>query len=137
MNIRIRRGLKIGIASLLLLLSSHKLLQTWAHAREQDHTNDPSARKRPKVVANMAPGGMDNFYRMLNLTEDQRPRIEAIMRAAQDRLSLVRSDAVLSQEAKMAKIKAIMKETLQKMHSVLRPDQQQMLDQMSKMQIHA
>src|SRR5579859_3201223 len=47
---------------------------------------------------------MGGVFRMLNLSEDQKPKVEAILNSARARMTDLRNDAALSQKEKRAKL---------------------------------
>jgi hypothetical protein len=82
----------------------------------QDSTNTPSAgapavRNRP------------DFAKELNLTEDQKPKFQEIMKGAQQKRQALRADTSLSAEDKKAKAKAIQEDTTKQMKALLTEEQ--------------
>jgi Spy/CpxP family protein refolding chaperone len=66
----------------------------------------------------------------LNLTDDQKAKIQPIFDGARPQFQAVFHDTSLSQADKMAKIKAIRDDTIIKIKQFLTPDQQAKLDQL-------
>ena len=72
------------------------------------------------------PGGMrgrPDIAKALDLTDEQKPKVEAIMKAAGEKRKALREDSELSQEDKRAKGKAIQEDTTAKIKAVLTPEQ--------------
>jgi hypothetical protein len=82
----------------------------------QDSTNTPSAG---------APGmrNRPDFAKELNLTEDQKPKFQEIMKGAQQKRQALRADTSLSAEDKKAKAKAIQEDTTKQMKALLTEEQ--------------
>ena len=69
-------------------------------------------------------------YAALNLTKDQKARMEAIRRDGQSKIAEVRQNTSLTQEQKRAQIKSIVKESMAQCRQVLTPDQLKKLKEM-------
>jgi protein CpxP len=71
-----------------------------------------------------APGrARPDFAKELNLTEDQKPKFQAIMKGAQEKRKALREDTALSQEDKKAKSKAIQADVTKQMKELLTAEQ--------------
>jgi len=68
-------------------------------------------------------GGRPDLAKILDLTDEQKPKVEAIMKDAGEKRKALREDTSLSQEDKRAKAKAIQEDTTAKMKAVLTPEQ--------------
>jgi Spy/CpxP family protein refolding chaperone len=67
---------------------------------------------------------------MLNLTEDQRAKIQPILESSRQQAQAVRNDATLTPEQKHAKMREIHQGAMTQMNSLLTPEQQQQWQQM-------
>ena len=68
-------------------------------------------------------GGRPDLAKILDLTDEQKPKVEAIMKGASEKRKALREDTALSQEDKRAKGKAIQEDTTAQMKAVLTPEQ--------------
>ena len=68
-------------------------------------------------------GGRPDFAKTLDLTDEQKPKVDAIMKDAGEKRKALREDTSLSQEDRRAKTKALQEETTAKMKAVLTPEQ--------------
>ena len=66
----------------------------------------------------------------LNLTDDQRAKIQPILQSSRQQAQAVRNDATLTPEQKQAKIRDIHRGTMTQMNSLLTPEQQQQWQEM-------
>src|SRR5690349_904346 len=113
MNNPVKRAIIIVLSCLAVLFAGYRLFLTGSDLTHKAHANSASARERPRVVSNSVHDGETNFVKMLNLTEEQRPKVEAIMDASRNKLKVFMNDASLSKEEKTAKFKAIFSATMQ------------------------
>jgi protein CpxP len=97
-------------------------LFAWNLALRADDSNTPPANPPASNVTPHA-RGFNRLVEALNLTDDQKPKVKAIMDAQMQRISDVRGDDSLSQDDRRAKVKAIHEETATQMKTVLTPDQ--------------
>lgn len=67
--------------------------------------------------------GRPDFAKELNLTEDQKPKFQAIMKGAAEKRRALREDTNLSQEEKKAKGKAIQEDVTKQMKELLTAEQ--------------
>lgn len=65
----------------------------------------------------------------LNLTEDQRAKLQPIMQQQREQVQAIRSDSSLSQQQKQEKIRALRQSTMSQMQGILTPEQQQQMQQ--------
>lgn len=75
--------------------------------------NAPAVRQRARP----------DFAAALNLTDDQKPKFQAIMSAANDKRKALHEDASLSAADKQAKAKAIQEDTTTQMKALLTAEQ--------------
>jgi protein CpxP len=90
-------------------------------------TNSPTAGEH-------GPGGMRahaDIAQALDLTDAQKPKVEAIMKDTREKRAALRNDTSLSQEDKRTKAKAIQEETTSQMKAVLTPEQFAKYEKMS------
>jgi protein CpxP len=66
----------------------------------------------------------------LNLTDEQRAKIQPILKASREQAHAVRNDSTLTPEQKHAKMRDIHQGTMTQMNSLLTPEQQQQWQQM-------
>ena len=86
-------------------------LFAWSLAlRADDSTNTPPAAP-PADSHGYGARGRPDFAKELNLTDDQKPKVKAIMDAQMQKMREVRGDDSLSQDDKRAKMKAILTTT--------------------------
>ena len=79
-------------------------------------------------------GGFERLSEQLNLTADQKPKVQSIMQAQMDKILALRQDTSLTVEDRRAKAKAIHDEYVTQMKAVLTADQfQKWQDMQSKM----
>ncbi|MBZ5568471.1 MAG: hypothetical protein LAN64_11540 [Acidobacteriia bacterium] len=74
-------------------------------------------------------GGMGPFAR-LNLTSDQRSKIEPLLQSQRQQVQAVRLDSSLTPEQKQAKVRDIRQSTKSQIDAVLTPEQQQQRKEM-------
>ena len=100
-------------------------LLAWSPALRAGDTNKPSS----TPPAGAPPAGQPphtGFERMaaqLNLTDDQKTKVQAIMDTERQKMLDLRNDTTLSPEDRQAKRKAVVEDTSQKMKAVLTPEQ--------------
>jgi protein CpxP len=98
-------------------------LFAWSLAlRADDSTNTPPAAP-PADSHGYGARGRPDFAKELNLTDDQKPKVKAIMDAQMQKMRDVRGDDSLSQDDKRAKMKAIHDDTATQLKAVLTADQ--------------
>ncbi len=85
----------------------------------QDSTNTaPSGATGSGVKA-----GRHDIAKELNLTDDQKPKFQEIMKGAMEKRKALREDTSLTPEDKKAKAKAIQEDIATQMKALLTPDQ--------------
>ena len=67
--------------------------------------------------------GFDRMAEQLNLTEDQKPKVQSIMKAQMDKMRGLRQDTSLTPEDRKAKMKAIREDSAAQMKAVLTAEQ--------------
>ena len=82
-------------------------------------TNTPPAGERGPGMR----GGRPDIAKALDLTPEQKPKVEAIMKGANEKRKAVREDTAMAPEDKRAKMKSIQEDTTAQMKAVLTPEQ--------------
>jgi Spy/CpxP family protein refolding chaperone len=77
-------------------------------------------------------GGMGPMAR-LNLTPEQKTKLQPIFQSSRQQMQAVRNDASLTPEQKQAKIREIRQNTQSQVNGILTPEQQQQWQQMRQM----
>ena len=97
-------------------------LLVWSPALRAADTNTPPAGAPP---AGQRPAAIQRGSNLdqLNLTADQKPKVQAIMDAQRQKMSVVRQDTSLTLEDRRAKMKAIHDDVIVQMKAVLTPEQ--------------
>jgi Spy/CpxP family protein refolding chaperone len=86
-------------------------------------TNAPSDTSTNAFRARMAPHGPPGVDTMLNLTDDQKTKVDPILADERQKTSAVMQDATLSPEDKRAKIAEIRKNTTAQLQPILTAEQ--------------
>lgn len=68
-------------------------------------------------------GGRPDIAKMLDLTDAQKPKVEAIMKGSMEKRKALREDTALTPEDRKAKMKTIQEDTATQMKAVLTPEQ--------------
>jgi periplasmic protein CpxP/Spy len=113
---------------LIAALAAGALLAGSSALRAQQATN------MPPIHAGMKPH--QNIAKQLDLTEDQKPKVEAILKGAADKGRALREDTSLTPEEKRAKAKAIREETATQLKGILTPEQFAKWQEMTKRVAH-
>ena len=82
-------------------------------------------------------GGHPDFATALNLTDDQKPKFQEIMKNAMDKRKTLRDDTSLTPEDKKAKMKEIQDDMNDQLKALLTPDQYAKWEKMNKKGHHA
>ena len=77
-------------------------------------------------------GGRPDIAKALDLTDEQKPKVEALMKASMEKRKALREDTSLSMEDKKAKAKAIQEDMAAQMKAVLTPEQFAKFEKMSQ-----
>ena len=95
--------------------------------RAQENTNTPavapSTNAAPHHPMMMRGPSMDRLAQMLNLTPDQKAKVEPVIDQRNEKMRAVFQDQTLSRDDKMAKIKQIRSDTDTQMKAILNDDQ--------------
>ena len=95
----------------------------------QDNTNAPPPGAGPPPGGPPGPGmrgrgpNLDMIAQRLNLTEDQKPKVKAILDEQRQKMRDLRDNQDLSREDRMAQMQSIRKDTDEKLKGVLTADQ--------------
>lgn len=114
---------------LIAALAAGALLGGSSALRAQPATNTPP------IHAGMK--GHKDIAKQLDLTEEQKPKYDAIMKDAAEKGRTLRSDTSLTPEEKKAKGKSLREETATQLKGVLTPEQFAKWQGMSKRGAHA
>ncbi|MDE3066652.1 MAG: hypothetical protein KGJ60_03785 [Verrucomicrobiota bacterium] len=114
---------KLGI----ILLTVGGLLVPGAVLHAQDSTN-------AAAVAHPARGGRDRLAQALNLTDEQKPKVQAAFKDMRQQMRDLRQNTDLSRKERMAKAKTLRENLDAKLKDILTPEQfQKWQDMRSKM----
>jgi periplasmic protein CpxP/Spy len=111
--------MKANKTLLIAALALGSLLAASPALRAGDTNNPPST----PPVGQPPHTGFERMAAQLNLTDDQKTKVHAIMDAERQKMLDLRSDTTLSPEDRQAKRKAVVEDTAQKMKVVLTPEQ--------------
>jgi Spy/CpxP family protein refolding chaperone len=117
--------MKVSKQIMIAALVAGNLL-AWNPALRAGDTNTPPAKPpagSPPPDQRPPRGGFDRMFEQLNLTADQKPKVQALMEAQRQKGQELRQNTSLSQEEKQAKRKAIHDETVTQMKAILTPEQ--------------
>jgi Spy/CpxP family protein refolding chaperone len=116
--------MKANKTMLIAALAAGSLL-VWSPAlRAADTNTPPSTPPAGAPPAGRPPGGgFERMAEQLNLTADQKPKVQSIMDTQRQKMLDLRNDTSLSQEDRQAKRKAISEDLAQQMKAVLTPEQ--------------
>jgi periplasmic protein CpxP/Spy len=126
--------MKAAKLTLIAALAVGSWLTLSPAVRADDATNTPPAAPPPGDHGPGMRGRGPNFDRIaerLNLTDDQKPRVKAILDDQREQMRGIWQDQDLSREDRMAKMKSIHEATDAKLKAVLTADQ---YDQWRKME---
>jgi protein CpxP len=112
---------------LIAALAAGALLAGSSVLRAQNATNTPPAGEH-------GPGmkGRANIAKQLDLSDDQKPKVEAIMKGAMEKGRALREDTSLTPEEKKDKVKAIKDDMATQLKTVLTPEQFAKWQELSK-----
>jgi Spy/CpxP family protein refolding chaperone len=116
--------MKANKTMLIAALAVGSLL-VWSPALRAGDTNTPpSSPPAGAPPAGRPPGGgFERMAEQLNLTADQKPKVQAIMDTQRQKMLDLRNDTSLSQADQRAKRKIVAEEMAQQMKAVLTPEQ--------------
>jgi periplasmic protein CpxP/Spy len=112
---------------LIAALAAGALLAGSSALRAQTATNTPPAGEHGPGMKSRA-----NIAKQLDLTDDQKPKVQEIMKSAMDKGRAVREDTSLTSEEKKEKAKAIKEDMATQLKAVLTPEQFAKWQEMSK-----
>ena len=114
---------------LIAALAAGSLL-VWSPALRAADTNTPSS----TPPAGQRPPGMRGGPNLdqLNLTAEQKPKVQAILDAQRQKVRDLREDTSLTPEDRRAKMKAIREDEVTQMKAVLTPEQFEKYQQMTQ-----
>lgn len=107
---------------LIAALAMGAMLACSSPLRAQDAANTPPAGERP-------PGGLrgaqsiDRLTKMLNLTDAEKPQVQAALDEMSKKVGELRADTSLSKEDRRTKMKEIREAFRAKMKAILTPEQ--------------
>ena len=113
---------------LIAALAAGALLAGGSSLVAQDSTNTPPAGEHGPGMK----GGHHDIAKELNLTDDQKPKFQEIMKGAMQKRKDLRDDTSLTPEDKKAKMKAIQEDTNTQLKALLTADQYAKWQEMSK-----
>ena len=99
-------------------LAAGALLAGSLSLSSQNSTNTP-----PASTNGTGMKGRSNLIKELNLTEDQKPKFQEILKGAQEKRKALRADASLTPEERKAKVRTIQEDTNTQLKALLTPDQ--------------
>ncbi len=116
--------MKANKTMLIAALAVGSLL-AWGPALRADDTNKPTSAPPAGAPPAGQPSraGFDRMAEQLNLTADQKTKVQSIMDTQRQKMLDLRRDTSLSQEEKQAKRKIVAEEMAQQMKAVLTPEQ--------------
>jgi periplasmic protein CpxP/Spy len=116
--------MKLTKATLLAALTAAGLLAC-GQAFAQDTTpNTPPAGTSTNAAPRMGRAfNMDRLVKALNLTDDQKPKVQPILDSWHTQTMAVFTDSTLSRDDKRAKVKTIHDDTTAKLQPILTADQ--------------
>jgi len=112
----------------LAALTAGSLLAFGMVANAGNTTNNPPSTPPAGAPPPGGPGmrgqaGSDRLAELLNLTDDQKPKVKAILEDQRKKMGDLRQDTSLTPEDRKAKMKAIRENTATQMKAVLTADQ--------------
>jgi Spy/CpxP family protein refolding chaperone len=116
--------MKANKTMLIAALAAGSLL-AWSPALRADDTNKPPSAPPAGAPPAGQPSrtGFERMAEQLNLTADQKTKVQSIMDKERQKMLDLRNDTSLSQEDRQAKRKAVVEDTALQMKAVLTPEQ--------------
>jgi Spy/CpxP family protein refolding chaperone len=103
------------------------------NAGAQDKPNRPPGERPAQGGPNGEAGPRrGNLAEQLNLTAEQKPKVEAIMKSAGEKRKALKDDTSLTPEQRREKMQAIQADTKAKLKEVLTPEQLTKFEEMAK-----
>ncbi len=121
--------MKANKTMLITALAAGSLLMWSPALRAGDTNTTPSTPPAGAPPAGQRPPGMrggpgiDQFSEQLNLTADQKPKVQAILDARNQKIRELRGDTSLTPEDRRVKMKALRDDETTQMKAVLTPEQ--------------
>ena len=122
--------MKLSKITFLAALTAASLFTAGTAYGQDTTTNAPSAGASTNTPPRAARGRMD-IAKMLDLTDDQKAKVQPILDAQRAKMNDVRQDTSLSPDDMRAKMKEIRDDTTAQLKPILTPEQ---LDKWQKMQ---
>jgi len=101
----------------------------------QDKPKQPAGKPpaRPEGGPGQAgPRGGGNLAEQLGLTEEQKPKVQAVMQDAGEKRKALRDDTALTPEQRREKMQSIQEETKTKLKGILTPEQMTKFEELAK-----
>ncbi len=114
---------------MLAALVASSLLTGGLAAHAQESTNAAAPAGTPPAATPPATGGrmrgmnFDNAVKQLNLTDDEKPKVQAVLDDVKQKFTDLRADSSLSPADRRAKFKEIRDDMNAKLKDILTPDQ--------------
>jgi Spy/CpxP family protein refolding chaperone len=116
--------MKANKTMLIAALAAGSLLMCSPALRAGDTNAPPSTPPAGAPPAGRPPGGgFERMAEQLNLTADQKPKVQSIEDTRRQKMLDLSNDTSLSREDRQAKRKIVVEETAQQMKAVLTPEQ--------------
>jgi Spy/CpxP family protein refolding chaperone len=117
--------MKANKTMLIAALAAGSLLVWTPALRAGDTNTPPSTPPAGAPAVGQHPPGMRGGPNLdqLNLTDDQKPKVQAIMDGQRQKMRDLRQDTSLTPEDRRAKMKALREDTTAQMKAVLTPEQ--------------
>ncbi len=129
--------MKISKFSFLAILALGTLMNLGSLAMAEDAAPKKAQTDRPEGKGPGGPGGnpQERFKKMaeeLGLTEDQKEKLQPILKEQGEKMREIFQDQNLSREEKMPKLKEIREGFTAKIKAILTPEQQEKYEKMVK-----
>lgn len=117
--------MKANKTILITVLAVGSLLALSPALCADDSTNTPPSTPPAGAPPAVQPprGGFERMAEQLNLTADQKPKVQSILEAQRQKVRDLRQDTSLTAEDRKAQIKAVQEDTATQMKAVLTPEQ--------------
>jgi periplasmic protein CpxP/Spy len=109
--------------SLIAALALGGLVACSTIAMAQDASANKDAKKGGKRGMPSLEQQMERLTTQLSLTDDQKPKVEAVLKDSQKKRQELFSDQSTDRDARRTKMQAILDEQNKKMKEILKPDQ--------------
>lgn len=114
----------------ILIIAAAVILSCGFALRAADQPSTAPGDKGSEKGLKMGRGEMGlGMYQQLNLTDEQKAKIQEIMKSRHTQLQALREDKTLTKEQIREKSKAIMESTQKQMDEVLTPEQREKMQQ--------